>query len=231
MWTLSSGRWNATRRRGSSLFLLFSHTSDESFVKRTRSGVWLFCVVFFADPGCVRCANRALLPMLISSSRPPPAVLFQSSGAERHLALRENHSLPAHLGRVLPMTADATPRRKAAMFASLTSDLRWRRPVPLGTRRLDYSLNNSRKLRPLNQPPLELQFPACQTDKRVAASGKELRVPSSSSPRPGWRWLAHSVGVQIPSLPPNSRPPDSRNFIPPFLPNGHCPRALGNHFR
>ncbi len=46
------------------------------------------------------------------------------------------------------MAADATPRRKAAMFASLTSDLRWRRPVPLGTRRLDYSLNNSRKLRP-----------------------------------------------------------------------------------
>ena len=82
------------------------------------------------------------------------------------------------------MTADATPRRKAAMFASLTSDLRWRRPVPLGTRRLDYSLNNSRKLRPLNQPPLELQFPACQTDKRVAASGAlQSKLQSSGAER------------------------------------------------
>ena len=179
MWTLSSGRWNATRRRGSSLFLLFSHTSDESFVKRTRSGVWLFCVVFFADPGCVRCANRALLPMLISSSRPPPAVLFQSSGAERHLAFRENHSLPAHLGRVLPMTADATPRRKAAMFASLTSDLRWRRPVPLDSRKF----------------------------QRVVASGKELRAPSSSSRRVGWRWLARPYGSQFPNKQTNSRLP------------------------
>ena len=44
------------------------------------------------------------------------------------------------------------------------------------------------------------------------------RVPSGTSPRPGWRRLAHSVGVQIPSLPPNSRSPDSRNFIPPFYP-------------
>ncbi len=30
---------------------------------------------------------------------------------------------------ISPMTADATPRRKAATFASLTFDLRWRRPL------------------------------------------------------------------------------------------------------
>ena len=83
---------------------------------------------------------------------------------------------------ISPMTADATPRRKAATFASLTSDLRWRRPVPLDSREF----------------------------QRVVASGKELRAPSSSSRRVGWRWLARPYGSQFPNRQTNSRLPSPK---------------------
>jgi hypothetical protein len=102
------------------------------------------------------------------------------------------------------MAADATPRRKAAMFASLTSDLRWRRPVPLGTRRLDYSLNNSRKLRPktcdsqqtattgrAGQPPPPREgrtasFTACLYPKRPLPG---VRPKTTVSVRAPWRFI------------------------------------------
>jgi hypothetical protein len=74
---------------------------------------------------------------------------------------------------------------------------------------------------------------------------KELRAPSSSSLRPGWRRLAHSYGVQIPCLPTNSHAPDSKNYSAQrsqtARPKGVllayrtrnilCPRAWGNHSR
>ena len=42
--------------------------------------------------------------------------------------------------------------------------------------------------------------------------GKELRAPSSSSPRRGWRWLARPYGSQLLYFPPNTRAPNPRNF-------------------
>jgi hypothetical protein len=58
--------------------------------------------------------------------------------------------------------------------------------------------------------------------KRVTASGKELRALPSSSPRPGWRRLAHSKRSAVSlraALLPNSQPPK----------NDHWPRALAIH--
>ncbi len=73
-----------------------------------------------------------------SALRPPPEAMQTPIGvpsgtakagdsqSRDELSPKLGHSF----GRDLPMTADATPRRKAATFAKLTSDLRWRRPFP-----------------------------------------------------------------------------------------------------
>ncbi len=44
---------------------------------------------------------------------------------------------------------------------------------------------------------------------------KELRAPSSSSHRPGWRWLARPYGSQILHLPPNSQVSAPENYSAP----------------
>ncbi len=46
---------------------------------------------------------------------------------------------------------------------------------------------------------------------------KELRAPSSSSPRPGWRGLARPKGSQLLDLPTNSRMPDPRKLLRPTV--------------
>ena len=43
---------------------------------------------------------------------------------------------------------------------------------------------------------------------RAAASGESNERQRSSAPRTGWRRLAHSCGVQISCLQPNSQAPD-----------------------
>jgi hypothetical protein len=50
-----------------------------------------------------------------------------------------------------------------------------------------------------------------------------LRVPSSTEPRPGWRRLAHSAGVQFLYLLPNFRASAPPRTTPP---NVLCPRAF-----
>ncbi len=71
------------------------------------------------------------------------------------------------------------------------------RPVPLGTRKL----------------------------QRVAASGERNEHRRVASPRPGWRRRAHSVGVQIPGLLTNSRPPAPTQLRPTVM-----DRAPGDSF-
>ena len=46
---------------------------------------------------------------------------------------------------------------------------------------------------------------------------KELRAPSSSSHRPGWRWLVHSVGVRLSYLQPNTRATGPKNRSAPTV--------------
>jgi hypothetical protein len=72
-----------------------------------------------------------------------------------------------------------------------------------------------RGLRPLGQPPPvlpSLAKPSCGPPPAVLCkASSNLRVPSGTEPRPGWRWLAHSCGVQISCLQPNSQVPDPKN--------------------
>ncbi len=120
---------------------------------------------------------------------------------------RKKHLCPrtwAEISRWRPTPPPAASRN--VRFAHLRS--RWRRPVPLGTQRLDYSLNNSRKLRPKT----------CDSQQTATAG----RAPGLSSPHGG------------PSPPPATGPQHSlRSFAPAQAtdrktapPNSHCPRAL-----
>ena len=83
---------------------------------------------------------------------------------------RKKHLCPrtwAEISRWRPTPPPAASRN--VRFAHLRS--RWRRPVPLGTQRLDYSLNNSRKLRPKT----------CDSQQTATAG----RAPGLSSPHGG----------------------------------------------
>ena len=84
------------------------------------------------------------------------------------------------------------------------------RPVPLGTRKLAFAQISP--LAPAEKQALTERPHSCHSHLASRRQRKELRAPTSSSPRRGWRWLAHSVGVQLLYFPPNTRAPNPRNF-------------------
>ncbi len=56
-----------------------------------------------------------------------------------------------------------------------------------------------------------LAKPSCGPPPAVLCkASSNLRVPSGTEPRPGWRWLAHSYGVLFLYLLTNSRPPTEK---------------------
>ena len=63
---------------------------------------------------------------------------------------------------------------------------------------------------PLGHPPLLPELGQAlfgPTPAVLCKASSNLRVPSGTEPRPGWRGLAHSAGVQISCLQPNSQAP------------------------
>ena len=81
------------------------------------------------------------------------------------------------------------PRRKAAIRRSTRRDC-----VSAGVGRNTFDPQQTAIENRAGQPPPPLDTRKLQ---RVAASGKKLRAPSSSSHRPGWRWLARLFESQL----------------------------------